>query len=348
MDRLVIPEHLTFYRGRRVLLTGDTGFKGSWLALWLTELGADVLGLALAPPPDTLGMAVRVSGAVRHTTLDICDYKHVALAVGDFRPEVVFHLAAQAIVRTSYEEPRETFETNVGGTINILEAVRTTECVGALVCVTSDKCYVNKEWVWGYRENDELGGRDPYSASKAAAELAFAAYSESFFSRRTGLGAATVRAGNVIGGGDASRDRIVPDCMQAFIQGRAVVLRNPGACRPWQHVLEPLGGYLRLGEALARAPRRFTGAWNFGPPLSSVWTVQQIAERLRQEWGGGDIELAPEADAPHEAEVLALSSDKAHRLLGWSPQWPIERGIHETVRWFRAVHEGADAVDVTR
>lgn len=343
----MIPEHLRFYRDRRVLVTGDTGFKGSWLTLWLSELGADVLGVALPPVADPHGMMLNVEGVVRHSSLDIRNHDDLAAAFRGFEPEVVFHLAAQAIVRKGYEDPKSTFDTNVGGSVNVLEAVRTTESVRALVYVTSDKCYVNREWVWGYRENDALGGRDPYSASKAAAEMAFSAYAEAFFSG-SGLGAASVRAGNVIGGGDVSRDRIVPDCIRAFLKGEAVRLRNPEAQRPWLHVLEPLAGYLKLGEALSREPSRFSGAWNFGPTLESVWTVRQVAQRLGQEWGGGRVDVASETDAPHEAQLLVLNSEKAARVLDWFPRWRIERAIHETVRWFAAVRDGADPVKVTR
>lgn len=338
---------LSVYAGSRVLVTGDTGFKGSWLTLWLSELGAEVHGLALpAEAGQMLAPLVAESGRVRHVDGDIRDLAAVRAAVDRVRPDFVFHLAAQALVRRSYADPHATFHTNLMGSVNVLEAVRATPGIRALVYITSDKCYLNKEWHWGYRETDELGGRDPYSASKACAELAFRAYAESFFSRNEGLGAASTRAGNVIGGGDRSADRIVPDTIRALEEGRPVVLRNPQATRPWQHVLDPLAGYLRLGAALARDPAGFSGPWNFGPDDRSIRTVADLAAAVVQSWGAGEVVHRPDPDAPHEATLLQLCSDKAHRLLGWRARWDFERAAAETARWYRAVHDGAPPLAV--
>lgn len=336
------------FAGKRVLLTGHTGFKGSWLALWLRHLGAEVTGFALAPDYD--GSHFELLGLdrdIRHVLGDIRDLDALARVVDDTRPEVVFHLAAQALVRRSYDDPKTTFDTNVGGSVNLLEALRHCDSVRALVFITSDKAYLNKEWPWGYRENDELGGHDPYSASKAAAEMAFMAYRHSFLERRADLGVASTRAGNVIGGGDWAQDRIIPDCMRALRDGQPIRLRNPLATRPWQHVLDPLHGYLRLGAALLDDPRRFTGAWNFGPELDKGLTVRQVAERAVAGWGGGEIVEEAEADAPFEHRLLQLSIDKAKLDLGWRPKWSSERAINETVDWYKRVTGGDSAGTVS-
>ncbi|MCH7691845.1 MAG: CDP-glucose 4,6-dehydratase [Proteobacteria bacterium] len=337
------------FRGKRVLVTGDTGFKGSWLSLWLTELGADVTGYALPaeggqPLFDLLGL----ERMIRHVDGDVRDADAVQAAFAEARPEIVFHLAAQSLVRRSYDEPKYTFDTNVGGAVNVLEAVRATPSVRAVVCITSDKCYRNKEWVWGYRENDELGGHDPYSASKAAAEMVIGAYIASYFHGDGAPGVASTRAGNVIGGGDWTTDRIVPDCMRALKEGAGIVLRNPDATRPWQHVLEPLSGYLLLAARLLEDPGRHSGAWNFGPRPGSVRTVRELAETVVRDWGGGDITVKREPGDRHEATLLHLSIDKAQTGLGWSPKWDAGRTIAETVSWYRAVHDGESPVDATR
>lgn len=345
MDDLV--GKLAVFRGRRVLVTGDTGFKGSWLSLWLTLSGADVYGYALAPErEDDHFNLLRLREKMTHEDGDIRDYDRFAAFFSRARPEFVFHLAAQALVRRSYEEPKATFDTNICGSVNVLECVRYTPSVRALVYVTSDKCYKNNEWVWGYREIDELGGNDPYSASKAAAEIVFSAYLDSFLGFRDGFGAASVRAGNVIGGGDRSTDRIVPDCINALLKPKPIVLRNPQAIRPWQHVLEPLSGYLLLASMLIEAPREYSGSWNFGPRSESIRTVRDVAERIAGLWGHGTVQERPQANAPHEAQTLALNCDKANRLLGWQPKWDFERAVAETVSWYRrvAVGESVDQV----
>ena len=337
------------FRGKRVVVTGDTGFKGSWLALWLHDLGAEVTGLALPPEEDEahfnqLGLAK----LIRHVDGDIRDLETVNRVFAEAKPEIVFHLAAQALVRRSYSEPKTTFDTNLGGSVNILEAVRSAPAVRALVYITSDKCYLNKEVTRGYREDDELGGRDPYSASKAAAEQAFAAYRASFFGGPEAAGLASTRAGNVIGGGDWSADRIVPDCIRALAQGRDIILRNPAATRPWQHVLDPLNGYLLLAANLYRDPGSSPGSWNFGPGAEVAMSVGDLAEQIVTLWGSGRIRIETPADLPHESTLLHLDIGKADRELGWQPTWPLARTVSETVEWYKQVGGGRPAIEVSR
>lgn len=330
------------YTGKRVLVTGHTGFKGSWLSLWLTELGADVTGYALAPEGahphfDELDLKSRI----RHCVGDVRDLASLSEVVRETRPEIVFHLAAQALVRRSYADPLDTFTTNVTGGANLLETLRGCPSLRALVFITSDKCYENREWVWGYRETDELGGKDPYSASKAAAEIVFRAYFESFFARRPGLGCATARAGNVIGGGDWSADRLLPDCIRALQKGEEIVIRNPKSTRPWQFVLEPLSGYLDLGLALLDDPQAFSGAWNFGPNDRSFMTVEDVASQVIRAWGNGKIRLDIDPNAAHEATLLHLSIDKAFAKLRWRPAYSGEEAIAATALWYKKRQEGA-------
>ena len=346
MEALV--KALPAFRGKRVLVTGDTGFKGSWLALWLAEAGARVFGYALpAERPDDHFAVLRLAQRIEHQDGDIRDHSSLRAFFQRAQPEFVFHLAAQALVRRSYNDPKETFDTNIGGSVNVLECVRQSASVRALVYVTSDKCYRNREWVWGYRENDELGGHDPYSASKAAAELVFSAYSDSFLRSRPGFGCASVRAGNVIGGGDWSEDRIVPDCLRALKQSAPIVLRKPQATRPWQHVLEPLAGYLILAAALVNDAERFNGAWNFGPDGDAARTVHGLAQAIVHTWGEGRIEVQSSGTDPHEAGLLHLNCDKARHVLGWKPQWGFDRTVQETVGWYRAVASGGEAPAVS-
>jgi CDP-glucose 4,6-dehydratase len=331
-----------------VLVTGDTGFKGSWLTLWLAEAGAEVYGYALPPEREADHFnALSLSNRIVHQNGDIRDRAGLGGFFERAQPEYVFHLAAQALVRRSYRDPKYTFDTNVGGSVNLLECVRETPSVKALVYITSDKCYRNKEWIWGYRENDELGGHDPYSASKAAAEHVFSAYADSFFRSRADFGYATVRAGNVIGGGDWSEDRIVPDCVRALRDGEAIVLRKPQSTRPWQHVLEPLGGYLTLAAALAQNPTRYSGAWNFGPEGEAARSVLDLTQAIVSRWGSGKIEVQAATDDPHEASLLHLNCDKAHQVLGWYPRWSFERTVAETVAWYRAVLSGQSVSKVS-
>jgi CDP-glucose 4,6-dehydratase len=341
-------EFLSAFSGRRVMVTGHTGFKGSWLAFLLKEIGAEVLGYALpAEKPESHFAALGLSKLIHHVEADVRDGTKLTETMVAFQPEFVFHLAAQALVRPSYADPKTTFETNVMGSVNLLEAVRKCESVCSLVYITSDKCYENLEWVWSYRENDRLGGHDPYSASKAAAEIVFSAYARSFFSHRPELGAATARAGNVIGGGDWAVDRIVPDCIRAIGACKPVVLRNPNATRPWQHVLEPLAGYLLLAVRLKEQPMNYTGAWNFGPPSSEVRTVLQVAEQIVSRIGRGSIVIESGMVKHHEANLLQVNCDKANQLLGWRPRWNVDQSLSATADWYKAVMDGAEASVVT-
>lgn len=337
------------FNGKRVLVTGHTGFKGSWLSLWLHDLGAEVMGYALPPErgEDHFNL-IGLKGIITHVEGDIRDMSSLQKVCNRFKPEVLFHLAAQPLVRLSYIDPKVTFDTNVSGSVNVLEAVRSTPSLRSLIYVTSDKCYRNREWVWGYRENDELGGRDPYSASKAAAELIFSSYMDSFFCKREGFGAASVRAGNVIGGGDWAADRIVPDCIRALQESCPIILRNPLATRPWQHVLEPLAGYLMLAAKIYEDPKKYSGSWNFGPNGESVRTVQNLTEKIVSCWGKGEVRVNVENGAPCEAGLLHLNSDKANRILGWRPRWDFECTITKTVFWYKEVATGKPALPLTR
>jgi CDP-glucose 4,6-dehydratase len=345
-----VNEWQAIFKNRKVLVTGDTGFKGSWLAYWLKYLGADVYGYALPPEHKNDHFTLmNLERAIHHRDGDIRDLPALRSFMQETAPEFVFHLAAQPLVRRSYDDPKTTFDTNIGGSVNVMEAVRATPSVRSLVMITSDKCYLNKEWVWGYRENDELGGKDPYSASKAAAELVIAGYQHSFFSKRPRFGAATVRAGNVIGGGDWSADRIVPDCIRALEADAPICLRNPQATRPWQHVLEPLSGYLLVARSLYEAPERFGGAsFNFGPDSGEMHTVQDVAEAIIAVWGSGSVQVTRKDTDPHEAGLLHLSCDKAHHELGWYPRWKFATTVEKTARWYKSVRGGQDAESITR
>ena len=351
---LITPE---FWAGRRVLLTGHTGFKGSWLALWLSELGAHVTGVGLAPDtnPHLFAQLQLERRLQRDHLVDIRDAQLLAEIVAACEPEVVLHLAAQPLVRRSYRDPLGTWGTNVQGSLNLLEALKPLQRPCAVVMVTTDKVYANQEWDYGYRENDRLGGHDPYSARKAAAELAIASWRSSFVGtaahQTPHLAIATARAGNVIGGGDWAEDRIVPDAMRALAAGRPIPVRNPAATRPWQHVLEPLGGYLRLAEALATAgtssvsaENPYAEAFNFGPALEANRPVRQLIETALQHWPGQWQDLS-DAGAPHEAGRLHLQIDKAHHQLGWQPRWPFATTVQRTVGWYRQVASDPQAAE---
>jgi CDP-glucose 4,6-dehydratase len=332
-----------FWAGRRVLVTGHTGFKGAWLALWLEALGARVTGLSGGVPTEpSLHALARVGQGVAEVRADVRDAAAVREAVRDARPSVVLHLAAQPLVRRSYEAPAETFATNVQGTVHVLEAVREAGGAEAVVVVTSDKCYAPAASEWGHRESDPLGGRDPYSASKAAAELVAAAYRESY-----GLPLATARAGNVIGGGDWGADRLLPDVMRAALAGEPVALRAPGAVRPWQHVLNPLSGYLLLAERLAAGDPAFADAWNFGPAADEAVPVRALVERIAALWGRELAVVAQEGDHPRETATLRLDATRARLRLGWRPAWDLEQGLSAIVEWYRAYERGADLREVT-
>ncbi len=332
-------------------MTGHTGFKGSWLSIWLRELGADVIGYSLAPPSEPNNfVATRLRERITHIHGDIRDLDRLMETFKKYQPEFVFHLAAQPIVRLSYKDPKLTFDTNVGGTANVLEAVRKTTSVKVLVNVTSDKCYENKEWVWGYRENDLMGGHDPYSASKGCAELVFNSYLKSFFSQSVGqnrsIGAASARAGNVIGGGDWGTDRLVPDCIRALSEHQPIGIRNPHAIRPWQHTLEPLGGYLQLGAALLKEPQRYSGAWNFGPDDSSHLTVSDMADGLIKYWGDGSWEGLSAPQSLHEAKLLKLNCDKAHTCLNWHSVFTFDECLQMTANWYKEFYSGPQTKDM--
>lgn len=337
------------FSGKKVFITGHTGFKGSWLAFMLHEAGAKVVGFAL-PPTGSVNHfdLLKLDGKIRHVIGDVRDASRLVKAMQEFQPEYVFHLAAQALVRPSYDDPAATFSTNVCGSVNLLDAVRQCESVRSLVYITSDKCYENVEWIWGYRENDLLGGRDPYSASKAAAEIAFSSYARSFFEQRPLLGAASTRAGNVIGGGDWAVDRIIPDCIRAIEAGEPVRLRNPSATRPWQHVLEPLSGYLLLAARLYEEPKRWGGSWNFGPSTHEVRTVKNVAEVIVGHIGRGCVEVVESQTQVHEARLLQLNCDKAHQLLGWYPRWHVDKTLEATALWYKTVMNGGNAEMITR
>ena len=330
------------FRGRRVLVTGHTGFKGAWLSEWLLALGAEITGFALAPQTepalfDVLNLRQRLA---RHVIGDVRDSAAVLDVMRQTSPEFVFHLAAQPLVRLSYHEPAATWATNVQGTIHVLEAIRATPGVRACVVVTSDKCYENREHVWGYRENEPFGGHDPYSSSKGAAEIAVSSWRRSFFHDPAGCRLATGRAGNVIGGGDWSADRIVVDFVRAIAAGQPLSLRNPHATRPWQHVLEPLSGYLWLAARMAVSDgQRYADGWNFGPSDASVATVEHLARGLVAAWGAGSVETPGNHGHPHEAGLLKLDVSKAANLLQWRGVWDVERTIAETVSWYQQFHQ---------
>lgn len=324
-----------FWAGKRVLLTGHTGFKGSWLALWLAEMGADVTGLALEPDQSpSMFVEAGVEKSIRSIIGDIRDPHVVQEAVRAARPEIVLHLAAQALVRQSYREPAETYATNVMGTVHVLDAVRRAGDVRVAVVVTSDKCYENREWVWPYRETEAMGGHDPYSNSKGCAELVASAFRRSFLAAM-GTATGSARAGNVIGGGDWSADRLVPDLIRGFASGRTVGIRNPGAVRPWQHVLEPLAGYLTLAERLY-ADSSLAEGWNFGPSDEGAIPVREIADLLVAAWGGGARWAAESEGGPHEANLLRLDASKARSQLGWQPRLSVADALGWTVEWHKA------------
>jgi CDP-glucose 4,6-dehydratase len=343
----------SFWKGRRVFLTGHTGFKGSWLSLWLNALGAEVAGYALEPPtkPSLFDQA-GVLSAVKSMCADIRDFSRLRSAIADSRPEVVIHMAAQSVVRRGYEDPIETYSTNVMGTVHLLEALRQLEQPCVVVNITSDKCYENKEWPWGYRENDPLGGHDPYSNSKACAELVTSAFCDSYF-HRVGSGGVRIavasgRAGNVIGGGDWTRDQLIPDLVRSFLDNRSCLIRNPSAIRPWQFVLEPLRGYLMLVERLAEDPSRFASAWNFGPVDTDAKPVSWIADEVARSWGNHASWIHDSAMHPREAHFLKLDASKARVCLDWQPMLPLSQALDWIVEWYRAFQAGTNLRRVTR
>jgi CDP-glucose 4,6-dehydratase len=342
-----------FWQKKRVLITGHTGFKGSWLSLWLQLLGAETLGYALLPStqPNLFKLA-KLEQTMVSVIGDIRDLSTLTKVIRDYQPEIIIHLAAQSLVRQSYINPVETYEVNVMGTVNILEAVRQVASVRAIVNVTSDKCYENKEWVWGYREQDAMGGYDPYSSSKSCAELVTAAYRNSFFAPANysthQVAIATGRAGNVIGGGDWSKDRLIPDIIKAWLESKEVLIRNPQAIRPWQYVLEPLNGYLLLAEKLFTEGTAYNGSWNFGPNSSGMQSVSWILEQLKTVWDDEVSWIQVQGDHPHEANVLKLDCSKAIAQLGWYPILDLQTSLSWIVQWVKMWQQGADMRQISQ
>lgn len=338
-----------FWKNKNILVTGHTGFKGSWLSLWLQSMGARVTGYALPPPTQpSLFESANVAQGMRSIEGDICDLAGLKQQVETCKPEIIIHMAAQALVRYSYDSPVETYETNVMGTVNVLEAARHSDNVRVVLNITSDKCYENKEWIWPYRENEPMGGHDPYSSSKGCAELVAEAYRKSYFSEGPNACVlASARAGNVIGGGDWATDRLIPDIIRAFTQSSTVVIRSPDAIRPWQHVLEPLSGYLTLVEKLWEHGQEFTGGWNFGPAEQGAKPVQWIVSRMIEAWGEGasyELDAQPQV---HEANYLKLDSSKARSLLGWSPRLELSQALQWLTEWYKVCEQGENMREFT-
>jgi len=349
VNNLSVNEFKDTYRGKRVIVTGDTGFKGSWLSLWLHELGADVVGYALPPERDEDHFnLIGLNKIIQHIDGDIRNAAEVKKVFDDFQPEFLFHLAAQTLVKFSYQEPKLTFDTNIGGSVNILELVRSTPSLRSVIYVTSDKCYKNKECTRGYSEDDELGGHDPYSASKAGAEIVFSAYMDSFLKARKEFGAASVRAGNVIGGGDWAMDRIVPDCIKALKAGQPIKLRSPNSTRPWQHVLDPLSGYLLLAAKNYSDSGKYSGSWNFGPKDDSIRTVNDLVKRVINIWDKDRREIGVQKGDFHETKLLHLNCDKAYKVLNWQPCWSFDRAVDETTYWYKKVNSGESALEMSK
>jgi CDP-glucose 4,6-dehydratase len=337
-----LEDSIQLYKKRRVLLTGHTGFKGSWLTMWLQNLGAEVLGVSLAPPSSpSMYETLRLAESTRGRHLDINDYAVLYAAFQEFQPEIVLHLAALSLVRPSYKDPRSTLHTNIMGTANILEACRQTPSVRSVVIVTSDKCYRNNEWVWSYRENDPMGGHDPYSASKGCAELITASYIKSFFAQQQyglahNVAVASARAGNAVGGGDWGADRLIPDCFRALCGNESIHIRYPSAVRPWQHVLDCLCGYLLLGARLFAEGPKYGCGWNFAPmDMGDIWTVERVVKFICGLWGNGRY-VADSSAQPHEAHMLCLDCTKANIELGWHPRWRVAEALRKTTEWYRA------------
>lgn len=341
----------TFWRGKKVFITGHTGLKGSWLSYWLVDLGAEVKGFALKPDmsPNLYG-TLSLGSLMDSVFGDIRDIEHLKREIREFKPDIIFHLAAQAIVRTSYDDPIETFETNVMGTANLLESVRSVQSVKSIISVTSDKCYENREWDWKYRESDPMGGWDPYSSSKGCAELVTASFRRSFFRNDHSIkpGIATARAGNVIGGGDWSKDRLIPDIMRSFSERKPVIIRNPSAVRPWQYILDLLLGYMVLAERLYKQPEEYSEAWNFGPAESDEQSVEFITNRMVETWGEGARWQLDESTNPHEANYLKLDSSKSRMQLGWSTQMSLTQSLDSLTLWYKNYFDGMNMTEFTK
>ena len=343
----------SFWKGKRIFLTGHTGFKGGWLSLWLSSMGAKVTGYALAPntTPNFFEVA-KVTEALEHSHIaDIRDLDRLQQAISAAKPEIVIHMAAQPLVRYSYTHPVETYATNVMGTVHVLEGVRSLDCVRAVVIVTTDKCYENQEWVWGYRENEPMGGHDPYSNSKGCAELVTSAYRQSYFPAdqyaKHQVAIASARAGNVVGGGDWSIDRLIPDAIKAFEAHETLLIRNPLATRPWQHVLEPLSGYLVLAQGLYQEGPKFDGGWNFGPGDKDARSVQEVIDLLILNWESPATWKQELGAQPHEAHSLKLDCSKAHQYLGWTPKWDLEEAMIKITEWHKAYQQKLNMRDIS-
>lgn len=339
-----------FWGGKKVFLTGHTGFKGGWLSLWLSSMGAEVTGFALAPNTEpNLYEALNVESFIKKSYIaDIRDLTVLKKAISDAAPDILIHMAAQPLVRYSYMNPVETYETNIMGTVNVLEGVRTSESIRATLVITTDKCYENKEWLWGYRENEAMGGADPYSSSKGCAELISSAYRKSYFSNSARINfLATARAGNVIGGGDWSQDRLIPDAIKAFEAGNVLSIRNPFAIRPWQHVLEPLSGYIILTQALFQQGSNFASGWNFGPREDDARSVRDVVDLLASQWGKSASWLEDTLGHPHEAMLLKLDCSKARTQLGWKTRWNLEIATQKIVDWHKAYRAGKNMREIT-
>lgn len=341
--------NLGFWKQKRVLITGHTGFKGSWLSLWLNQLGAELCGIALPPvtTPNLFELA-DVASCLQNNLIDICDLNLVSTIVEQFQPEIIIHMAAQPLVRYSYQNPVETYQTNVMGTVNVLQSAKNCRSVKAVVNVTTDKCYENKEWIWGYREDEPMGGYDPYSNSKGCSELITSAYRNSFFNELE-IGLASARAGNVIGGGDWSQDRLLVDIITSIINKKQLIIRNPGAIRPWQHVLEPLAGYLTLAEQLYCDHIQFAQAWNFGPKLEDVANVETIVKKILSQWKNNDVKwsIQKNENQPHEANFLKLDITKATTKLNWYPKLNLDAALKWTIDWYQAWDTNSDMRQIT-
>lgn len=343
----------SFWKGKKVLITGHTGFKGSWLSLWLQTRGVNTVGYSLPPPtkPSLFEIANLSEGMVSIKG-DVRDLDHLKTAIAEHTPEIIIHMAAQSLVRYSYSNPIETYSTNVMGTANVLEAVRQTDSVKVVLIITSDKCYENREWLWGYRENDPMGGHDPYSSSKGCAELVTSAYRSSYFSKENdqthSVALASARAGNVIGGGDWAGDRLIPDIVRAIMENRSVAIRNPNATRPWQHVLEPLEGYLSLAEKLWKQGQELSGGWNFGPDDEDCRAVSWIVKNLTHFWDGDIHWELDSAENPHEATYLKLDCSKAKRLLGWSSKLNLFTALEWVVEWYQGYLNNQDMRELSK
>lgn len=333
-----------FWKNKKVFLTGHTGFKGSWLSIWLKKLGASVAGFSLEPPTNpSLFKEANVSDGMLSIIGDIRNLEDITKSMIDYSPDILIHMAAQPLVRLSYENPIETFETNIMGTVNIFEAAKKCSNLRAIVNITTDKCYENKEWVWGYRENDPMGGRDPYSSSKGCVELITSAYRKSFFNKKLTPSLASARAGNVIGGGDWATDRLIPDILKALKKNKPVLIRHPKAIRPWQHVLEPLSGYLNLAQKLLTFGQDYAEAWNFGPQNNDAKPVSWVVENIIEQWGGNNSWKKEITKQPYETKILKLDISKANNLLNWKPKLTLSQALDLTIDWHKSWLNGENA-----